>query len=126
MRKKSVVFLSILAISYLLIPAQQAISWGTDIVSPEVNDNHVVTFRLQAPKAEEVKISGDWMPAQGWIAGTELMTRGDKGIWTYTTEILEPELYGYSFIIDGLRANDPNNPFVSRDIATLTNIFLID
>jgi enterochelin esterase family protein len=53
------------------------------------------------------------------------MTKDEKGLWVYTTEELEPELYGYAFLVDGLRVNDPNNAFVSRDIATLTNIFLV-
>ena len=53
------------------------------------------------------------------------MDKDEKGIWTYTTEAIEPDLYGYAFIVDGLRTNDPNNAFLSRDIATNTNIFLL-
>ncbi|MCK4751445.1 MAG: esterase, partial [Bacteroidales bacterium] len=104
---------------------QQALGGGEEIVSPEIHENKSVTFRLMAPNAEEVKLSGDWMPAEGWVPGSEDMKKNDKGLWTLTTEVMEPELYGYAFQVDGLRANDPNNAFVSRDISTLTNLFLV-
>jgi enterochelin esterase family protein len=53
------------------------------------------------------------------------MKKNEKGLWTYTTEALKPDLYGYAFLVDGLRTNDPNNAFLTRDIATNTNIFLL-
>lgn len=117
--------LAVLIILNLAAVAQQSFFGGQQIISPEINDNNSVTFRLMAPNPNEVKISGDWMPYEGWMPGSAMMLKDDKGIWTYTTGILEPELYGYSFLIDGFRTNDPNNAFVSRDIATLTNIFII-
>lgn len=53
------------------------------------------------------------------------MKKTEGGIWTYTTSVLNPELYNYSFIIDGINATDPNNPFLIRDVANVTNIFVI-
>lgn len=106
--------------------AQQALWGGEDIKSPEIHDDQRVTFRLQAPNATEVRISGDWMPAEGWVPGSATMEKNEKGIWVYTTEPLASELYSYSFLIDGFRATDPNSPFMNRDIATVTNIFIID
>lgn len=105
--------------------AQQALYGGGEIVSPEIHKDSKVTFRVQAPLADEVKLTGDWMPAEGWVPGSQAMEKDDNGIWSYTTEIMEPELYGYAFLIDGVRTNDPNNVFLSRDIATNTNILLI-
>jgi len=105
--------------------AQQAIGGGMETGSPEIHDDRRVTFSLQAPAAEEVRLTGDWMPVEGWVPGSVPMTRDDRGNWTYTTEVLEPELYGYAFLVDGLRVNDPNNAFLTRDIATNTNIFII-
>lgn len=104
---------------------QQSLFGGAEITSPEIHKNHTVTFRIYAPNADEVKLSGDWMPAQGFSPGTLLMNRDTSGLWTLTTEALNPELYGYFFMVDGLRMLDPSNAFVSRDIATLTNIFII-
>jgi len=118
-----------LAIFYLLaLPAlsQEALGEGQDIISPEINENRSVTFRLFAPNATEVKLAGNWMPAEGWVPGSEAMSKDEKGLWTITTEALEPELYGYAFLVDGLLVNDPNNAFLSRDIALNTNIFLVE
>jgi enterochelin esterase family protein len=105
--------------------AQQSIYGGNDMLSPEIREDGSAYFRILAPEAKEVRLTGDWMPAEGWVPGSVLMERGEDGLWTHSTRMLEPELYGYAFLVDGVRTNDPNNVFVSRDIATNTNIFLI-
>jgi enterochelin esterase-like enzyme len=125
MKKKLFVITAALTLCMTGAFGQQAIGGGDEIVSPEIHENNSVSFRLMAPNAEEVKLSGDWMPADGWVPGSVEMTKDDKGLWTYTTEVMEPEFYGYAFQVDGLRVNDPNNAFVSRDISTLTNLFLV-
>ena len=60
-----------------------------------VSDDRKVTFRLRAPNAKDVKVDGDWTKKPA------LMAKDEKGIWTYTTEPLEPDLYGYFFVVDG-------------------------
>ena len=109
----------------LPLEAQQAIGAGQDMLSPEIHADHRVTFRLQAPEAQEVRLTGDWMPAEGWVPGSIAMKKEEGGVWTYTTEVMEAELYSYVFLVDGLRVNDPNNAFISRDVATNSNIFLV-
>jgi enterochelin esterase-like enzyme len=73
------------------------------IVSPEVRADRTATFRLLAPNAKEVQVGGEFtkkpLP----------MTKDEKGIWSITTEPLEPNTYGYNFIMDGLTMPDPNN-----------------
>lgn len=118
--------MAIMTLNGLSVLSQQALWGGEEIVSPDIHENKSVTFRLTAPNATEVKISGDWMPMEGWDPGTEVLEKDEKGIWSYTSELLEPELYSYAFIVDGLRINDPNNAYLSRDISTSTNIFIID
>jgi len=115
-----------LSLSGLFAYSQEALWGNNEIISPEIHDNREVTFRLSAPNAAEVKITGDWMPVEGWVPGAEAMEKDDIGVWSYTTETLESELYSYAFLVDGLRVNDPNNAYLSRDISTNTNIFLID
>ena len=44
--------------------AQQALWGGGDIVSPQINKDNSVTFRILAPKASKVEIEGDFLPAQ--------------------------------------------------------------
>ena len=110
--------------------AQQAL-WGTaPVVSPEIHDNNTVTFRFKAPKAVRVQLTGDFLPVQKnakfEAPGIVDLKEGQEGVWEYTTpESLKPELYSYSFIVDGLRMNDPANVYLIRDVFTLTNVFII-
>lgn len=114
--------------------AQQAL-WGVpQFVTPEVNADKSVTFRLAAPEANEVKVTGDFLPTEKILTpngefdvpGTASLVRGDNGVWEFTCLPLAPELYSYSFIVDGFKTTDPGNVFVIRDTATLTNVFLVD
>lgn len=110
--------------------AQQAL-WGTaPVVSPEIHDNNTVTFRFKAPKAVRVQLTGDFLPVQKnakfEAPGIVDLKEGQEGVWEYTTpEPLKPELYSYSFIVDGLRMNDPANVYLIRDVSTLTYVFII-
>lgn len=115
--------------------AQQALWGASQIVSPEINDNKTVTFRIKAPKAVKVQVTGDFLPTQpintpfGTFDGPGVadLVEGENGVWEYTTpEPLAPELYSYTFLVDGLKINDPSNVFVIRDTASLTNVFIID
>jgi enterochelin esterase family protein len=108
------------------LSAQQALFGGNNIVSPEINPDKTVTFRFVAPDAKEVKVSGDFLPANGYQPGSAPMTKGEKGIWSYTTAVLPSELYAYFFIVDGVRNYDPNNVYLVRDVATVTNIFIVE
>ncbi len=106
-------------------PAQEAIWGGPELVSPQIHEDRTVTFLLDAPGAGEVLISGEWMPAEGFVPGSVAMQKNENGTWSHTTGVLEPELYGYFYTVDGLRVIDPLNPFQFRDIATLSSIFII-
>lgn len=122
-------------LSAMAANAQQAL-WGVPpLTSPQVNDDKTVTFRLVAPDATSVKVTGDFLPTEkvntpyGIFDGPGYadLTKDSTGVWCYTTpEPLAPELYSYSFVVDGLKTNDPSNVFLIRDTATLTNIFLVD
>jgi len=72
------------------------------IVSPEVHPDHSVTFRFRAPNAKEVVLDmegGKKMPMQ----------KDEQGVWSVTTDPLEPDYYGYSFVADGVALLDPSN-----------------
>ncbi len=101
--------------------AQQAL-WGrSNLVSPEIHENNTVTFRLKAPKAVKVQLVGDFLEK-----GLAELKEGKDGVWEFTTPAsLQPELYSYAFVVDGLRSLDPSNVFVNRDVNTLANIFII-
>jgi hypothetical protein len=73
------------------------------LVSPEVRPDRTIVFRFWAPKAAEVQLSGDWM------GGSPVALAKDaQGIWTITQGPLEPNIYQYSFLVDGARADDPS------------------
>lgn len=93
------------------------------INSPEVlADNHV-TFRIYAPKASEVSISGDWI-TQGLGTGGKL-SKDDKGVWSITVGPLPSDFYSYTFSVDGMRIVDPKNPTIKQGITSLDSLFLI-
>ena len=114
-----------ICLAFLLMPvealAQQAL-WGkAPLVSPEIHENQTVTFRLRAPKAVKVQVTGDFLSK-----GVADLVENKEGVWEYTTpEPLKPELYGYNFVVDGLKMNDPSNVYLIRDVSTITNVFII-
>ena len=101
--------------------AQQALWGNAPVVSPEIHENNTVTFRLRAPKAVKVQVTGDFLAKV--VAD---LVENKEGVWEYTTpEPLKPELYSYTFLVDGLKINDPSNVYMIRDVATITNVFII-
>jgi enterochelin esterase-like enzyme len=125
MKRQLLFALTLFLVTSLNTFAQQALWGAAAIISPEIKEDHTVTFRFQAPEAKEVKISGDWMPAEGWTPGSVAMIKDEKGLWSYTTAALPSDLYGYSFSVDGLKTTDPNNVYLIRDVASVTNVFIL-
>ena len=115
--------------------AQQSLWGGQKIISPEIHPDNTVTFRFFAPNAVQVQVTGDFLPPRQVesqygkidVSGVADLKEGENGIWEYTTpNPLASELYNYTFIVDGLKnIIDPNNVYVSRDVASLFNIFLV-
>jgi enterochelin esterase-like enzyme len=75
------------------------------VVSPEISPDRRVTFRVHAPKASEVLLSGEFMRDNKKVEMTD-------GIWSVTVGPIEPEIYHYTFTIDGVRTIDPSNAAV--------------
>jgi enterochelin esterase-like enzyme len=76
--------------------------------SPEVHPDRRVTFRIYAPKATEVTVSGEFEIG----APAHRLTKDAQGVWSVTLGPFEPELYEYDFIVDGVQMLDPRNPAV--------------
>ncbi|MCQ2166435.1 MAG: esterase [Bacteroidales bacterium] len=87
-------------------------SGARKIVSPEINSDKT-TFRLQANYATIVNLVGAWMD-NPWGPGVP-MTKGNDGVWELTIDTPSPEIYFYSFIVDGVVMGDPLNVMVQRD-----------
>ena len=79
--------------------------------SPEITDD-AVTFRVLAPNAKRVCITGSW---ENFYTEQE-MTLGEGGVWTYTMPKPAPDIYQYVFDIDGKVVLDPGNYSATRDM----------
>ena len=112
-----------LAMLCLGATAQERLFNSASVQSPVVNADGTVTFNLFAPKAVKVEVTGDFLPEQSNVAA---LTEGPNGVWSYTTGKLAPEMYSYTFNIDGMTGvKDPANVYVNRDIISFTNIFIV-
>src|SRR5690348_13855101 len=84
-------------------------AFAQPVVSPEVHPDGSVTFRLQAPSAKQVQLRCEGV-------GDSAMQTNEQGVWTFTTKPLEPDIYVYSFNVDGLHLLDPANPFMKYNL----------
>lgn len=87
--------------------------FSAQVISPEVFDDHTVTFRVKAPDAHDVRLTGSMFVGQEARKKVPF-TKGDDGIWTLTIGPLKPEIYLYYIIIDGVQNVDPNNTFTGH------------
>ncbi len=125
MKKLFISFAAIL-LSCVAAQAQQALWSRANVVSPQINDDGSVTFRLNAPQADKVAVAGDFTTKDGKDIGYGEMTRDEKGVWEFTTPPLRSELYSYTFLVDGVRMCDPSNVYINRDVASVMNILITD
>lgn len=121
-------FISIAAIAFacLAAQAQQALWSRAAVVSPQINDDGSVTFRLNAPETRKAIVAGDFTTKDGKDIGFGEMTRNEQGVLEFTTPPLRSELYSYTFVVDGVRMCDPSNVYINRDVASVMNILITD
>lgn len=118
---KKVLLIAVLAILSCTVFAQA--NAPRALTQPEVfkgviiNPDNSVTFQYKNPKAVKVEVSGEFMKGSA-----ELVEK--DGVWTYTTEPLDSELYFYSLTVDGMPILDLNYS-VTKDIPRWMNYFII-
>jgi enterochelin esterase family protein len=100
----------IFLLSGILYPAMAQNRVKT-VKSPEVLPDNSVVFRLYAPDAKTVKVTGTFMDFSKSIE----MVKSDSGIFEGKSEPLASDMYVYVFIVDGVKMFDPNNNIVVRD-----------
>jgi enterochelin esterase-like enzyme len=99
--------LMVLCMSIFCLPASQLRAQQfQSIISPEIDSQHHVTFRLLAPEVKQVGLQAQFLEQ------TRPMTKDDKGIWSVTLESVKPGIYEYNFIVDGLQIVDPSNSWL--------------
>jgi enterochelin esterase family protein len=133
--RKTILTLALAAICCIGAQAQEKLFNSASVQSPVINNDGTVTFNLFAPNASKVEVTGDFLPTQpveipGYgkydAPGVAELKKDQNGVWSYTTDKLAPELYSYTFNIDGLTGvKDPANIYVNRDIVSFSSIFII-
>ncbi len=74
---------------------------------PWIHPDRRVTFRVEAPEAKRVAVAGRAADS-GMNGNTPYeMTKGADGVWTVTTDPVEPGFQYYELIIDGHHLTDP-------------------
>ena len=94
-------FLCLLLLTFSIVKAQPP--RGPLVVSPEVHQDKKITFRYQAPRAKEVKLSAQFEKA------SVSMTKDSTGLWSVMVGPVKPDSYPYSFQVDGITVMDPAN-----------------
>ncbi|MCQ2165337.1 MAG: esterase [Bacteroidales bacterium] len=116
--KRTLISILIAAISILPMMGQQSFD-KAKVVSPEIDADGRVTFRLYQPKAITAQVVGDFdaKPCD--------MVQDENGVWTYTTDVLPGELYNYWFVVNGVKQLDLSNAYMCRDVSTWFNLFIV-
>ena len=114
--------------------AQQALDWNkAPLASPVVNADNSVTFNVAAPEAQKVEIVGDFLPIEkvktdqgkSERRGPQALKKNEKGVWSFTSAPLQPELYMYNILVDGVKVTDPLNVYAIRDVSSTFSIFMV-
>ena len=108
----TVLCLSLLACSTLRLDAQRRQS----IISPEIHRDSRVTFRLRAPQAKLVEVNA------GFAQGNQPMKKDGDGLWIATLGPIEPGIYEYTFLVDGLQIVDPSNSWLKVWLRNAKNL----
>jgi enterochelin esterase family protein len=90
--------------------------------SPEVSAEKKITFRVQAPKAEAVRLVGSDIPGAGRGVA---MKKGDGGVWEASVGPVPPGAYRYHFNVDGVAVVDPRNPSTSESNNTTWSLVYV-
>ncbi|MEO8075215.1 MAG: alpha/beta hydrolase-fold protein [Acidobacteriota bacterium] len=87
------------------------------IKSPEVAADGRVTFRIRAANAKEVVVP---------VGGKRLVAeKSDQGVWTATSDVMAPDYYTYSFLVDGNAVNDPSNRAVQTSFGSFQSMVVV-
>ncbi len=84
---------------------------GPQVVSPQVQPDRRVTFRILAPQAQSVRLTGSDIPGNSQGAP---LTKGENGVWEVTMGPIEPGAYRYNFNVDGVPVIDPRSSSISE------------
>lgn len=112
-------------------PSMPAPTPNDTLVSPEVGRDGYVIFRLYAPDAANVKLQAEGpeatpgMTMQGLMSGYRgsSMEKGSDGVWTIRFGPIQPGIYRYNFLVDGVATTDPRNPDSSETLSQVRSLY---
>lgn len=90
---------------------EKLIPYGGNLISPEVSDDHTITFRIKAPDAKKVELTGGPILLALKSKAAIPFEKSTDGVWTLTVGPVKPDIYVYRFLLDGVSIVDPNNTF---------------
>jgi len=88
---------------------EQLVPYGGNVISPEVKDDRTITFRLKAPDAQKVELTGGPILLALKTKANIPFLKDREGLWTLTVGPVEPNIYVYRIVVDGVPVADPNN-----------------
>ncbi|WP_293871524.1 esterase [Spirosoma sp.] len=88
---------------------QNLMPFGASVISPEVRDDRTVIFRLKAPEARQVMLTGGPILLALSAKNPIPFKKETDSLWTLTVGPVKPDIYVYKFVIDGVTVPDPNN-----------------
>lgn len=91
---------------------------GPSNLSPVVNADHTITFRIKAANAQKVTVN---IEGNGNL---DLKKRTD-GVWEVTSKVMGPDIYGYTFSVDGVATFDPMNPEIKPNLIYVGNMVTV-
>jgi len=121
MKRLTIITICLLAFTGLSAQELANFAGRQPVISPEIKGSEI-TFRISAPYADAVNLSGSW--AADMRSAIE-MTKDGAGLWSVTIPTPAPELYTYSFIVDGLSVTDANNVLMQRDGTRYLSVLLV-
>lgn len=129
MKKVLLFFIALLTLSTFVANAQTSNTFSTTgwwkpsgpKFSPVVNADKTITFRLKALKAKKVSLLFD-----EWDVVPRKMSKDKEGVWSITIGPVEPRLYQYAFLVDGLKVIDLVNPVVKAGTEVYGSVVEVD
>ena len=115
--KRQFIFLIALTVMTLTASAQGYFAPPAD--SPEIAKDGSVTFKVKAADADTVRLIID-------SRLDTLMKHTGNETWSITLRDLEPDLYMYHYIVDGMKVLDNENAHTLRDVKNVMSTFVLD
>lgn len=85
------------------------------VTSPEIRPNRSVTFRYYAPAAKEVMLFCEALDQP------QPMQKDQQGTWIFISKPIDPDIYIYSYVVDGQHVLDPANPVIKYNLFASEN-----